>query len=70
MVAVTCVIMQKNGAGMITATSCYWDKSTDGKILWFHDFNIYKFMLFGALNNLVVIIGLLIINNQMWAWDR
>lgn len=33
MVAVTCVIMQKNGAGMITATSCYWDKSTDGKIL-------------------------------------
>ncbi|CAK9253406.1 unnamed protein product [Sphagnum jensenii] len=27
---VTCVIMQKNGAGMITATSCYWDRSTDG----------------------------------------
>ncbi|CAM6129347.1 unnamed protein product [Calypogeia fissa] len=27
---VTCVIMQKNGAGMITATSCYWDRDTDG----------------------------------------
>jgi hypothetical protein len=70
MVAVTCVIMQKNGAGMITATSCYWDKSTDGKILWSRDLNIYKFMLFGALNNLVVLIGPLIINNQMWTWDR
>lgn len=28
---VTCTIMQKNGAGMITATSCYWDRDTDGK---------------------------------------
>ncbi|KAJ7559767.1 hypothetical protein O6H91_04G100300 [Diphasiastrum complanatum] len=28
--AVTCVIMQKNGAGLVTATSCFWDVSTDG----------------------------------------
>ena len=28
--AVTAVIMQKNGAGLHTATSCYWDNTTDG----------------------------------------
>ena len=27
---VTCVLMQKNGAGLHTASSCYWDNSTDG----------------------------------------
>ncbi|CAL8094041.1 unnamed protein product [Calicophoron daubneyi] len=27
---VTCVIMQKSGAGLHTASSCYWDSSTDG----------------------------------------
>ncbi|VEL23260.1 unnamed protein product, partial [Protopolystoma xenopodis] len=27
---VTCIIMQKNGAGLHTASSCYWDNSTDG----------------------------------------
>ncbi|WZN65074.1 Tctex-type 1 light chain of dynein [Chloropicon roscoffensis] len=26
----TCVIMQKNGAGLHTGASCYWDNSTDG----------------------------------------
>merc|ERR1712130_1034514 len=30
---VTCVIMQKNGAGLHTASSCYWDNSTDGRLL-------------------------------------
>ena len=25
----TCIIMQKNGAGIHMATSCYWDQSTD-----------------------------------------
>ncbi|XP_050642726.1 dynein light chain Tctex-type 1 isoform X1 [Macaca thibetana thibetana] len=29
---VTCVIMQKNGAGLHTASSCFWDSSTDGMI--------------------------------------
>ncbi|KAM7340897.1 hypothetical protein ACRRTK_001512 [Alexandromys fortis] len=29
---VTCVIMQKNGAGLHTASSCFWDSSTDGRI--------------------------------------
>ena len=28
---VTSVIMQKNGAGLHTASSCYWDNSTDGR---------------------------------------
>ncbi|XP_023662785.1 dynein light chain Tctex-type 1 isoform X1 [Paramormyrops kingsleyae] len=28
--AVTCVIMQKNGAGLQTASSCFWDNTTDG----------------------------------------
>ncbi|XP_067867749.1 dynein light chain Tctex-type 1 isoform X2 [Heterodontus francisci] len=28
---VTCVIMQKNGAGLHTASSCFWDNSVDGK---------------------------------------
>ena len=27
---VTCVIMQKNGAGLHRASSCFWDSSTDG----------------------------------------
>ena len=27
---VTCVIMQKNGAGLTTASSCFWDKEMDG----------------------------------------
>lgn len=27
---VTCIIMQKNGAGLHTAASCYWDNATDG----------------------------------------
>lgn len=27
---VTSIIMQKNGAGLHTASSCYWDNSTDG----------------------------------------
>ena len=29
---VTCIIMQKNGAGLQTASTCFWDNSTDGKI--------------------------------------
>ncbi|XP_063233828.1 dynein light chain Tctex-type 1 isoform X2 [Bacillus rossius redtenbacheri] len=27
---VTCTIMQKNGAGLHSASSCFWDNSTDG----------------------------------------
>ncbi|KAI9105015.1 Tctex-1 [Phlyctochytrium arcticum] len=27
---VTCTIMQKNGAGLHAASSCYWDNSSDG----------------------------------------
>mmetsp|Transcript_11073 Transcript_11073/g.32935 ORF Transcript_11073/g.32935 Transcript_11073/m.32935 type:complete len:116 (-) Transcript_11073:19-366(-) len=27
---VTCAIMQKNGAGLHTAASCWWDATTDG----------------------------------------
>ncbi|RZC40650.1 Tctex-1 domain containing protein [Asbolus verrucosus] len=27
---VTCSIMQKTGAGLHTASSCYWDSTTDG----------------------------------------
>ncbi|CAH0393539.1 unnamed protein product [Bemisia tabaci] len=27
---VTCTIMQKNGAGLHTSSSCYWDNATDG----------------------------------------
>lgn len=30
---VTCVLMQKTGAGLNTAASCYWDSSTDGSCL-------------------------------------
>ena len=28
--AVTCTIMQKNGAGLHTASTCFWDNATDG----------------------------------------
>ncbi|KAK9959731.1 hypothetical protein ABG768_009833 [Culter alburnus] len=27
---VTCIILQKNGAGLHTASSCFWDNTTDG----------------------------------------
>ncbi|XP_068198239.1 dynein light chain Tctex-type 1 [Antennarius striatus] len=27
---VTCIIMQKNGAGLQTASTCFWDNATDG----------------------------------------
>lgn len=27
---VTCLIMQKNGAGLHTASSCFWNNDTDG----------------------------------------
>eukprot|EP01024_Parvocaulis_polyphysoides_P058681 TRINITY_DN6321_c0_g1_i1.p4 TRINITY_DN6321_c0_g1~~TRINITY_DN6321_c0_g1_i1.p4 ORF type:complete len:123 (-),score=14.47 TRINITY_DN6321_c0_g1_i1:318-686(-) len=27
---ITCIIMQKNGGGLHTAASCYWDNQTDG----------------------------------------
>ncbi|KAK6474185.1 dynein light chain Tctex-type 1-like [Huso huso] len=27
---VTCVILQKNGAGLHTASSCFWDNTVDG----------------------------------------
>ncbi|TRY87873.1 hypothetical protein DNTS_006224, partial [Danionella cerebrum] len=26
---VTCIIMQKNGAGLQSASSCFWDNTTD-----------------------------------------
>lgn len=33
---VTCVIMQRNGSGVHSATSCYWDTSNDGvvTVIW------------------------------------
>eukprot|EP00158_Paraphelidium_tribonemae_P000578 Partr_v1_DN22876_c0_g1_i1_m77415 putative Dynein light chain len=34
---VTCVIMQKNGAGLHSASSCYWDHSTDENISYKFD---------------------------------
>ncbi|KAM9703604.1 dynein light chain Tctex-type 1 [Menidia menidia] len=27
---VTCIIMQKNGAGLQTSSTCFWDNTTDG----------------------------------------
>ena len=30
--AVSAVIMQRNGAGMVSASSCYWDGDTDGSM--------------------------------------
>jgi dynein light chain Tctex-type 1 len=32
----TCTIMQKNGAGLHVASSCFWDNSSDGKIYAFY----------------------------------
>lgn len=31
-IPVTCVIMQKNGAGFYAGSSVYWDNSHDGKL--------------------------------------
>ena len=34
--AITVIIMQKNGAGLVSAVSTYWDPSVDGlcKVVW------------------------------------
>jgi len=29
---VTCILMQKNGAGLTTTATCYWDQQTDGPL--------------------------------------
>lgn len=57
--AVNCTIMQKSGAGLHTANSCYWDTATDSEwwllvskvlstssdiILEFHSFALIRFM--------------------------
>ncbi|KAL3899245.1 MAG: hypothetical protein SGCHY_002185 [Lobulomycetales sp.] len=34
---VTCTVMQKNGAGLHAATSCYWDNSSDGNTTYKYD---------------------------------
>ncbi|KAI9340646.1 Tctex-1 [Zopfochytrium polystomum] len=34
---VTCTIMQKNGAGLHAASSCYWDNATDGCTTYKYD---------------------------------
>eukprot|EP00811_Abedinium_folium_P019233 NODE_28175_length_486_cov_8.175487.p2 GENE.NODE_28175_length_486_cov_8.175487~~NODE_28175_length_486_cov_8.175487.p2 ORF type:complete len:118 (+),score=31.28 NODE_28175_length_486_cov_8.175487:29-382(+) len=31
---VTCIIMQRNGAGIHSATSCYWDAVNDGALMY------------------------------------
>ena len=28
---VTCIIMQKNGAGLTTTATCFWDQTSDGE---------------------------------------
>lgn len=36
---VSCIIMQNNGAGLVSAASTYWDANTDGftKVIWKND---------------------------------
>ncbi|TPX45705.1 hypothetical protein SeMB42_g03910 [Synchytrium endobioticum] len=34
---VTCTVMQKNGAGLHAASSCYWDATTDGSVTYKYD---------------------------------
>uniref|UniRef100_A0AAZ3QZX9 Dynein light chain Tctex-type 3 n=1 Tax=Oncorhynchus tshawytscha TaxID=74940 RepID=A0AAZ3QZX9_ONCTS len=45
---VSCAVMQKSGAGLHTANSCYWDTVTDGMITsttaQFKGFPSYKFL--------------------------
>uniref|UniRef100_A0A7S2X7D1 Dynein light chain Tctex-type 1 n=1 Tax=Lotharella oceanica TaxID=641309 RepID=A0A7S2X7D1_9EUKA len=36
---VTCVIMQKNGAGLHTASTCYWDTKADGSCSYDYHWN-------------------------------
>ena len=35
----TCIIMQRNGAGLHTASTCFWDTNTDGScsVRWEND---------------------------------
>uniref|UniRef100_A0A672MDA5 Dynein light chain Tctex-type 3 n=1 Tax=Sinocyclocheilus grahami TaxID=75366 RepID=A0A672MDA5_SINGR len=38
---VNCAVMQKSGAGLHTANSCYWDTTTDGKLQFVQCPNIF-----------------------------
>ena len=46
---VTCTLMQKTGAGLHGATSCYWDASTDGSctIKWENKTMVCAVTVFG-----------------------
>lgn len=46
---VTCTLMQKTGAGLHAATSCYWDASTDGSctVKWENKTMICAVSVFG-----------------------
>lgn len=41
--SVTCILMQKAGAGLCTAATCYWDPKTDGQT--YQEFNTQGFKL-------------------------
>ena len=38
---VTCAIMQKTGAGFHSASSCYWDNTTDGTLVQYCVLHVY-----------------------------
>uniref|UniRef100_A0A7S2DAW6 Dynein light chain n=1 Tax=Octactis speculum TaxID=3111310 RepID=A0A7S2DAW6_9STRA len=51
---VTCIIMQKNGAGMNTAATMFWDTSKDGKcvVQWSNDTMNVVVTVFGLAVNI------------------
>ena len=50
--------MQKNGAGLHTASSCYWDNSTDGESSTLHIYidTIHVYYSFYPLNNTIPLV--------------
>lgn len=44
--------MQKNGAGLHTASSCYWDNATDGKLNHVFRDHVAIFFLYYIYNSL------------------
>lgn len=53
--AVNCTIMQKSGAGLHTANSCYWDTNTDGE-RWFLQYILPQSVAFQVSKRILLLL--------------
>ncbi|MCP4060196.1 MAG: dynein light chain Tctex-type family protein [Pseudoalteromonas sp.] len=61
---VTCVVMQKSGAGLHLASSCYWDNQTDGSTFNTHSSSLSSLHATSSHLNVVLIASKTINKNR------